>query len=159
MKCMGKIVCLAVMSGLFAAQGVAQPSPGDGQGLGMGRGRARLVEELGLSPEQRRELACATPGQGREQRDAMIQEREKLNQMIRDRGVSDEDIYRQLDKVNQTQANWNTQRIERLLKARKVLDDEQLNRLLDMSARGPGQGLGPPDGTPPNRPRRPMAWR
>ena len=46
--------------------------------------RGRLVRELNLTTEQQDQLACDAPGRGRELREAVSGERDRLNQMLRD---------------------------------------------------------------------------
>ena len=130
-------VC-AMLFLVLAAAAAAQPMPGHGGGYG----KLRLAETLGLTAEQREQLACATPGRGRDLKFALFEEREKLNSMVRDKGVVDEAIVEQLKKVNALQAEFNSHRLEQLLIARRVLTDTQLQKLLELQREGMGPGLG-----------------
>ena len=125
------LICL--MESVASAQPMGGgPGRGQGMGRGMGRGPGWALQQLDLSPEQQKDLACDAPGQGREMKDAYLEERKILNDMIRNRAVSDSDIYTQLDKVNQKFAEWNTFRLQRMLKARSVLSDAQLEKLTEL---------------------------
>ena len=135
--CVGLLWITAVFFSMFESVASAQPlGGGHGQGQGMGRGMGQgpgwAMQQLDLSAEQQKELACDAPGQGRELKEAYFQERKSLNEMIRNRTVSDSEIYLQLDRVNQKFAEWNTFRLQKMLKARNVLTDAQLQKLTEL---------------------------
>jgi Spy/CpxP family protein refolding chaperone len=134
-----------VSAGLFLWSGalLAQPFEGHGSGLG----KERLAVMLGLSEEQKDQLTCDTPGQGREIAAALQTERNKLTEMIRSKDTAEDAIRVQLDKLNQLQAQWNSHRLEKMLRARKVLTPAQLQMLLELQDEHPGaRGKGPHGG-------------
>lgn len=121
---------LAIIAFLSCYIGVAelQAEPNNPQ-LKQGHGRA-VIERLNLTPEQINELRCEKSGSGREHWERLEQERELLNSLLRDKDVNNEAITTQLEVVLERQAAIARHRLQRLLKARAVLNDEQLENLL-----------------------------
>lgn len=131
-----RIFLLAALICLLPSPGLGQEGGGKGMHGGMGRGPGWALRQLDLSEAQKQALACETPGEGREMRQAMQLERKKLNQMIRDKNVPDDAIYAQLDAVNKARAAWDQRRLQKMLKARSVLTDEQMEKLLTLQEEG-----------------------
>ena len=131
------VICISVFS--VTSNSAAQPFGGPGSRMGrgaghggMGHGPGWALRQLDLSPEQQEQLSCETPGQGRELKDALAVERSKLNDMIRDKNIPDDQIHIQLDTVNQKLADWSRFRLEKMLKVRKVLSEAQMQKLLEL---------------------------
>jgi Spy/CpxP family protein refolding chaperone len=95
--------------------------------------RQMLFEKLGITQEQRKQLACDTPGRGRQLRDQLMEENKTLNSMIFDKSKSEEQIRAQMDRVNTLEAERNINRLHRMLRARNVLTDSQLSELAKQS--------------------------
>lgn len=120
------VVCVLAMA--LAGSSSAQEHRGGHNGGGHGPGWA--IHQLDLTDEQKNELACETPGQGRELRDNLAAERRKLNDMIRDKATPDDAIYSQFERVKGAQAEFDFHRLQKMLKARSVLTEEQMEKLL-----------------------------
>jgi Spy/CpxP family protein refolding chaperone len=117
------LVCLLTVQGYAQAQeqGVREP----------GR-RYKITEQLNLSEAQRQALSDGHHGKSREIRRNLLDEREKLNKMVRDRGVPDDAIRQQYGRVNSMEQDWNSRRLEGILRARKVLDERQMQKLFEL---------------------------
>jgi Spy/CpxP family protein refolding chaperone len=99
-----------------------------------------LMEKLDLTDEQRTSLSdCVEPCSGRTFTMSLVKERTKLNEMLRNKDVSDDQIREQIDEVNKAQAAWNTHRLEKMLTIRRVLTSDQLGKL-----EGLREEFGPP---------------
>ena len=138
MKLNGLFIIIALFISLMSSPLYlsAQPFGGHGMGQGMGRGMGHgpgwALKQLDLSSEQQEQLACDTAGQGREMKDALARERLKLNDMIRDKSIPEEQIFTQLDKVDHALSDWNHFRLQKMLKARSVLTEAQLKKLIEL---------------------------
>jgi len=142
---------------LVSQTGQAQQVAGAGPGFGQGR----FARELGLTPEQMQELALENPGERWQQRRAWFAEKQKLHAMLRDKTVSEKDIVEQFEKVNSQKSGFEQMRLKKMLRAREILNEEQLQKLSDMmeermaerkdpgwsgrGGRGPGSGGRPGD--------------
>ncbi|NMC62167.1 MAG: hypothetical protein GYA55_03270 [SAR324 cluster bacterium] len=115
------------------AQGREGHGGGFGKGNWRGHGQGWILGKLDLSPEQQEKLACEKPGQGKEIKEKLRNERELLNSMIRDKTIPDEEIKLQMNKVNQTLGELNNFRLQRMLKVRSILTEEQLQKLRTLS--------------------------
>ena len=94
--------------------------------------RERMTQALGLSADQLNALAGGDHGGWREMKQELAAEREKLNAMLRDRSRADDEIRSQLAKVEELERRWNARRLEKMLRARKILTDQQMKRLLEL---------------------------
>ena len=99
---------------------------------GMGPGRQRFFKELNLSEEQKKQLANEEPGKGQEMMQELFNEREKLDGLLKDKTAPEEAIYAQLSRMNDVRARMSRFHVERMLKLRKILTDEQYKKMLEM---------------------------
>lgn len=127
-----KLVYTLIISLLLTGPVYAQP----GQGLGLEAGGA-VAEQINLTAEQTEALKCDNPGQGRVLKEKILREKEILNESIRDKEVSDEEILSQLEIINELQAQFNRFKLEKILRARKVLTEEQLEKLAELKKNKP----------------------
>ena len=90
-------------------------------------GRQRFWQKMNLSPQQKEDLRRLRGGTP--QMKVMFwkaaAERSKLNEMMRDDSMSDKEVMAQTEELNRAVADFNTQRVKRLLELRKILSAEQ----------------------------------
>jgi Spy/CpxP family protein refolding chaperone len=102
------------------------------EGFGSGHGKEELVETLGLSQEQKEQLECETPQQGRELMQEVMRAKKKLNDLMRDPATPKHEIYSQFDRVQEAIQNFHTHKLEKILLIRDVLRPDQLKTFLSL---------------------------
>lgn len=152
-------VVRSLLVALFALSGVAsaQPPPPHQQGAG-----EPWSQELGLSEEQMVKLREAKEDAEdlNQLRERAAEAQRKLNEMIRDKSYSKEEILQQADRLNDTQLELRRARLETILRVRDVLGPEQIERFSEMvgvnrESGPPGHEDGPGFRGPPPRPPSP----
>lgn len=126
-----------VLFGIFLAANISLVHAQPDQESEFGRGPGWMLKQLDLSPEQIKALNCETPGAGRNLRDEMMTERQELNRLLRNRSSSESEILAQHEKTEKKLAQWNAFRLQRMLKARSILSEEQFDKMLELR-RQPG---------------------
>lgn len=112
----------------------------EGHGLGLAAGPG-IAQKLALSDKQQEQLRnCSTPGEGRKLMMRWVKEREVLNQMVRQKEESEEVVFKQFEVVINAYRAFNLFRLEKMLKAREVLTEEQLETLNEIRASRPRRG-------------------
>ena len=129
-----KLVALLLGTLLVAAPLAAEPRGfGEHGGPAGGHGKfGEIFKELGLSPEQRSKLKDFRDKHGGpgENFQKMKDQKEELMKILRDPRSSDEDIRRQVEKMNADFVAMGKERAERTIELRRILTPEQFQTFL-----------------------------
>ncbi|MCO6429991.1 MAG: Spy/CpxP family protein refolding chaperone, partial [Deltaproteobacteria bacterium] len=107
--------------------------------------------QLNLTPEQKEKLREVRSGSKMQQlRDEMMAERRRLRELMQDQSSSEKSVEAQLDKVLETVSKLAKERVSNLLAMRKVLNEEQFDKLLEQARQREERLLHRPQGTPPH---------
>lgn len=126
-RCVSRLIITTILTLLsFSHAVLAQEGPPPGEGP---RGRSFLTD-LDLSQDQREKLRKLRDHEGmRDLAEKSRVEKEKLNSLLKDRKVSEEEILTQFDKVAKTQRGVWEQRIKKIVQMRDILTEEQFSKL------------------------------
>lgn len=136
---------------IFVCSSAAQP------GAFAGRKHQMMFSDLNLSAEQQREVDSLIASKPRPVA-AMMQARQlrlEMNDMIKNKEVSEQAIYNKLAEINKIVETSSRARVDHLLALRKILTTEQLEKLMlkmdqmkkqgmggNAQGKGPGAGMG-----------------
>ena len=118
---------------LLLLPAVASAQPGHEHGEHKPWKRGEFAKELNLTDEQRNKLKELHEARQKMKQsgDEMQAKREELGQLLRDKNVGEDEIRKRARELNEQQNKMAAERIENLLKMRRVLSAEQFGKFLD----------------------------